>query len=240
QSNDGDLAGTCPGGATCPSWSNSGKFGKALDFDGTDDYVNADTASDDINTATGSVSAWIRREFEDTVAVNPAVFDIRTDGNNNIQIYYNAGDDIWRFKYKAGGTSATVSQAPGVIPKDTWTHVVLTWDTGEDEVRGYVNGVEVGVKQTGLGTWSGAVVYTYIGRFQSNAADIYDGLIDEVKIYPFALTEDEVKVEYNRGSAQVLGAAGTDASGNPVWSSERAYCPPGDTTANCGPIAEWK
>ena len=36
QNNDGDLAGTCPGDATCPSWTNDGKFGKALDFDLSD------------------------------------------------------------------------------------------------------------------------------------------------------------------------------------------------------------
>jgi hypothetical protein len=67
-----------------------------------------------------------------------------------------------------------------------------------------------------------------------------DGLIDEVKIYNSALTEEEIWRDYNQGKAMVLGSSGTDSSGNPSFSADRSYCVPGDTSTCNPPVAEWK
>jgi hypothetical protein len=67
----------------------------------------------------------------------------------------------------------------------------------------------------------------------------FDGIIDEYQIFNSVLSASQVKLLYNQGKAAVWGAASTTASGVSDWSSERGFCPPGDNTANCAPIAYW-
>jgi len=57
---NGDLAGACPGAATCPTWTNAGKIGKALDFDGGD-YVSMGDQSM-LEPTKLTVSAWVKTD----------------------------------------------------------------------------------------------------------------------------------------------------------------------------------
>jgi hypothetical protein len=43
----------------------------------------------------------------------------------------------------------------------------------------------------------------------------------------------------NQGASQVLGASGTDSSGNATWSSVNKYCPPGQGSSCTAPIGHW-
>ena len=54
--NDGQLGSTAGSDADDPSWVSTGRFGYALDFDGTDDLVGAGTTN--FPSSTGSVEAW--------------------------------------------------------------------------------------------------------------------------------------------------------------------------------------
>ncbi|MCP4230426.1 MAG: LamG domain-containing protein, partial [bacterium] len=68
----------------------------------------------------------------------------------------------------------------------------------------------------------------------------FDGLIDEVKIYNYALTEDEIKLDYNGGFVARFGAVST-ASGTPSTpsnASSRQYCVPGSTEHCAPPVLE--
>ncbi len=84
QGNNGNLGGatSCPqsGDSACPTWTNSGKFGKALDFETsgtTDDYVRvADDPS--LNFSNNfSVSYWIN--IEDTTTYSESLTKMRPD-----------------------------------------------------------------------------------------------------------------------------------------------------------------
>jgi hypothetical protein len=78
-------------------------------------------------------------------------------------------------------------------------------------------------------------------RNATNDTDDFVGDIDETKIYRFALNSDEVKIEYNQGKAEVLGALSTTSNGTTSDnSSDRSYCIPGDTTTCTAPSGEWK
>ena len=65
--------------------------------------------------------------------------------------------------------------------------------------------------------------------------------MDDLKIYPFALTANEVKLDYNRGQAVKLGVLGTSITDGKTASDSAAtaYCIPGDTTSCTPPIGEW-
>jgi hypothetical protein len=65
--------------------------------------------------------------------------------------------------------------------------------------------------------------------------------VDELKIYNYPLSASEIKADYNRGNSLVMGSSSTTSDGKTADnSSDRSYCPPGDTTASCAPLAEWK
>ena len=68
---------------------------------------------------------------------------------------------------------------------------------------------------------------------------IITGLIDEVKIYNFALTEEQIKLDMNQSSSAVWGATSSDTSGTGTYSETASYCPPGSTDSCTVPVAEW-
>jgi hypothetical protein len=228
--NDGDLAGTCPGAATCPSWTNDGKFNKALSFDGGD-YVDCGSPSslDNITDAI-TISAWMRKSNTDTQFI---LSKYAGEADASYELYTSS---IARFRLYDSGGGVTVDGI-STISDGNWHHVVGTLSGTTMTI--YVDGVS-----ENTGTLSSSIEITTntvdIGR-RGNGNYNFNGTIDEVKIYPFALTEDEVRVEYNQGKAIVLGATGTESDGKtPSFSANREYCIPGDTTTCNPPIAEWK
>jgi len=76
-----------------------------------------------------------------------------------------------------------------------------------------------------------------IGDFGSNS-EPWSGTIDEVKIYNFALTASEVKLDMNRGSSQVLGSL-SDNSTYQKSAANQEYCVPGDSTSCAAPVGRW-
>ena len=68
----------------------------------------------------------------------------------------------------------------------------------------------------------------------------FEGKIDEVKIWNYALSEDEVKTEYNSGKAAVMGErASANDDGTTVTGANKDYCIPGDIAQCSPPILEF-
>ncbi|OGG01584.1 hypothetical protein A2Z33_04545 [Candidatus Gottesmanbacteria bacterium RBG_16_52_11] len=246
---NGNLAGTgsCPGGNACPVWSNSGKVGKALDFEtsGTSDYT---AVSDDVSldiTAAMSLEAWFKLE---TLPSDPYCSPIiHKDADSSGYSPPNYGR-LYDIQVCSGLASvqfwdgSTVRQASCTTPiqTDNWYHVVGTFDG--TSVKCYMNGKSEGTasfSQTSI-TTSSRRLFIGAGRIDAGNVEYTDGLVDEVKIYSSALTSDQVYMEYNQGMAAVMGAVSTDASNNASWSGSDAYCPPGQGTACTAPVGEWE
>ncbi len=65
--------------------------------------------------------------------------------------------------------------------------------------------------------------------------------IDEVKVYSYALSDDQIQSEFNQGASTVMGSTSTESNGITVGNSNaREYCVPGDSSTCNAPIAEWK
>jgi hypothetical protein len=227
------------------SWSNEGKIGKTLSFDGTDDaiYLNYDYSN---SYFIGSL--WFKLNSLNTqqtllsLAQNigagsaqdrTAYVDITNTNKITLGVWVTDPSSQW--------TSITGNTT---LQSDTWYHLYWSF-TDKDNYEIYLNG-QLEASNNGHSysaiSKSSAPYRAYIGSSFENDALMYPthGLIDEVKIYSTALTEDQIKLDYNQGKSVVYGATGTEADGAPSFSADRSYCPPGDTTAACGPIAEWK
>ncbi|PIZ44225.1 hypothetical protein COY32_06810, partial [candidate division WWE3 bacterium CG_4_10_14_0_2_um_filter_41_14] len=236
QGNNGDLAGTCPGAATCPTWTNDGKYGKALSFDGGD-YVdtNQSLAQTDF-----TISSWFK--LTDVSTYHIIVSKESPGGqpwNYRLMIAPTSG---FLFGDIADGVNSAQVITTTSVADGSWHQGIFTRDTTSDKIYLYVDGELIssttdpttGGEQNAQEVWIGRSAYTGGGGYYFN------GSIDEVKIYNFALTEDEVKADYNQGKSLVVGAIGTESDGTtPSFSADRAYCVPGDTSTCNPPVAEW-
>ena len=98
------------------------------------------------------------------------------------------------------------TSANNVFTINAWHHVALTWD--ESTRKAYVDGVEVINTADSTAITYPAALDFLIGNITDSAAAarMWDGLIDEVRIYSTALTASEVKTLYDHPGGRVFGA----------------------------------
>jgi hypothetical protein len=242
---NGDLAGsgtTCPqsGDSACPTWSNEGKYGKALDFEDsgtTDDYVDIGSGTDiNIDEGDFTLSAWVNLESIGTDRCIICQGD--AGGSRAIELRYDHGDTRFEFDVNASGWK--YAKFDQLVPPSlsTWYHVVGVRDGSIIKI--YVNGAQ-GATTAAIGTITNMDSDSWsIGRDGDSNGRYWDGQIDEAKIYNFALTDDQIRLLYNGSYAASFGALSTASSSATINSSARSYCPPGDTGTCNPPVAEWK
>src|SRR5207249_9983535 len=119
-------------------------------------------------------------------------------------------DSATTFKWAVSDGTTQLQFVPTVtaMNTNTWYHVVATWNGTIQAI--YINGVLAASTSSGvptsLNTASKQIFIGTEGRLQS----FFNGSIDEVKLYNYALSPDEVKVDYNQGKAMVLGSLSTN------------------------------
>lgn len=234
---NGNLQGSCPGAATCPTWSMSGKNGKAISFDGVDDYIDVPDSQAIDFTQDITISMWVnprstQKSYADIISKHANGGYIIEQNLNSTNQYYFAWDTT-------GSGAYTGQAALTTLVANVWQHFVVVKSGAT--ITHYLNGV-----QTAQATGSSATISVNaqplrIGNWASTSGRQWNGTLDDLKIYNFALSQNQIKTDMNQGKAQVLGAVGTESSGtSPSFSASREYCVPGDTSTCNPPVAEWK
>ena len=184
------------------TWEIPGKFGNALSFNGSSDYVNAGSDASFDFTGKFTVEAWINGEFE-------AYYDLMVfRGYSNWAFGYFRtgrlmfGETAWNSLWTRQIYSDTLLWTPG-----QWYHIAVVYDTVGKTADFYRDGVPVGVgKQStdkfGI-TNSGNVTIGYPHSVSFN------GLIDEVRIWDIALTADQL-ILYDNYSGLLAPYKGPD------------------------------
>jgi hypothetical protein len=175
--NHGTLAGS-------PQWV-AGKFDGALDLNGASDYVDCGNGPSLNITGPMTISAWIYPTGAGSSTL-PRVVD-KSNGTGGADPGYKL------YLRSANGYILTLS-AGGVYPNstlavslDTWNHVA--WVVTGTQWRLAVNGAWEQFSQTELPTVS--TRNFYIGNSPAGARH-FDGMMDDVRIYNVALTDEEV------------------------------------------------
>ena len=172
-----------------PTWA-QGKLGSCLDFDGTNDYVDIPSVSYTLTNKL-SVSAWVKAETLQTG-----------------RIASNRASDIWeygiyankiRFELSTVGGGGTISTVDN-FTTGTWKHVCVIYDGAAGSAKIYIDGVEKATSASFSGNLnsnpnSGVI----IGKYQPGNSEFFDGKIDDVRIYNYALTQAQVSWLYNKG-----------------------------------------
>ena len=177
-----------------PTWT-TGRVGGALSFDGVNDFVNvgAGASLNIINALTIEFWAknfdWPSQQYR-TVTwkgrhSSPPGWGVMTGDTRNNYGFYAWIGGVWTF-----------TNGPALANLDAWNHIVFTYDRTDNRIRIYYNGAlvmsPVAAPAGGLIDTSG--VSLRIGYPYSN---FFHGLIDEVRIYNRALTEAEVRANFN-------------------------------------------
>ena len=176
-----------------------GKIGKALSFNGTSNKVTAGSITVGTNM---TISAWINKNSS---TGQKSFFSNRGGG----VVYFGlTGTQV--FLYNSGGSPAGVTSASGSVTIGQWQHIVATSDG--TTTKFYVNGVLINTASQTRTASTGSVG---IGWDPSIGTEYWDGLIDDVKLYDYVRSADQVMVDYNAGSAAHLGAGTDPNEGNP-------------------------
>ncbi len=194
--NDGTINGASWTSTNCIS-------GFCLDFDGFDEYVDVGNSNSLNPTQEISVSAWI---FTESYTTYPRIVSKETGTIANPYALELFSPTNIKFLIGDGGTE-TGTPDINVNLLNKWVHVVGTYD-GE-YIRIYVNGRELTDPTTRLGGIPSRTTKVLIGNNPdpTNPRQ-FNGIIDEVKIYNYALAPGEILDEYNSGTTTTVPIGG--------------------------------
>ncbi len=198
--NDGTINGA-------PKWV-SGKIGAALEFDGSDDYIDCGNDSSlNINNKI-TIAAWVK-----TTSTAHGYFVSKGTAWDEIG-HYAIGQEYnvpLTFQLEIAGSGGTIELDSNVAVNDgQWHHIVGVYDDPLAAV--YIDGVEENT-MTGPSMLTGSTAGGLtIG--QRGGGNIIGGIIDEVRIYNRALTEPEIlaAMEGSEGFPYALGPNPADGA----------------------------
>ncbi len=187
----GDTSGRGNNGSIAnATWATVGKYGKALQFNGTNAMVSVpDSATLDLTTGM-TLEAWVNptqlggtwRTVLMKETTNNVVYDLYGHGGS--------GTKTPMAESSVGG-AVREARAPSALALNTWTHLASTYDG--TTLRLYVNGTQVAT----LAIAGSIAVSTGQLRIGGNSIwnEWFEGMIDEVRVYNRALTAAEIQAD---------------------------------------------
>ena len=116
-------------------------------------------------------------------------------------------------EYYNGTAILNVTSIQSITDTNNWHQFTCVFNYG-NFIKLYIDGKLDNSNNSPSGAFrNGILSNTWIGA-RGNPLYYFSGTIDEVKIYRAALTEDEIKLDYNHGSAMVLGESDSSTIGN--------------------------
>ncbi|MBN1466845.1 CotH kinase family protein, partial [candidate division KSB1 bacterium] len=178
--NDGLLRGN-------PQWTD-GKYAGGISFGGADDYVDCgDPENLNIENEL-TIAAWVKQRDAGNDEHNPWI----TKGDHSFAIKHYSENQYEFFIYDGGWQ--TVRAPAAKEHNGAWHHFAGTYD-GDNLVL-YIDGERKASER-----FSGTINQTNdpinIGRNAEASDRFLDGVIDDVRIYNVALTDEQIRAIYN-------------------------------------------
>jgi arylsulfatase A-like enzyme len=168
-----------------PAWTTAGKINGAINFDGVDDYVGLPNIINPASTDLTAV-AWVK-------------LDVSLGSNQTILQQEGTLGRGWLYRVSSSGVLATYlggaeTVTTGAISPGNWYHAAVVKNGGT--VKLYLNGAPSGSVSRTVESETGVM---RVGRHKtpSTSAKEWDGIIDEVQIYNYALSDSEILALYN-------------------------------------------
>jgi hypothetical protein len=195
-----------------------GKIGKAGNFDGVNDYLDASLV---LNTSQTSISAevWVRPN-----SVNGAAWILEQDaepakGRDWIII----DSSLSVVTHIGGGTGETnpvlLSTSPNETSLNQWNHIVVTYQLSSDNSYAtrkiYINGLSKAEDSIANVESSSSGLRIGVDRYLKQT--YFDGRLDEIVVYNKALTSEEIQHRYNVGLYEKKVCCANNPGQEPGW-----------------------
>jgi hypothetical protein len=179
-------------------WSETGRFGYAQSFNGSNSYLSGTGPSSNITT----FSAWVNNDGDggiQNIVSGDYIMSYVSIYNNNFQMYDGVG---WR--------------NGGAVPANEWVHVAFSYDaagTSGGLHKMYVNGV-LGYSATAVGYTGVASYISKVGIYVSGIR-YFNGEITAIQTWGRILGDLEILAVYNQTALnQNLSVLGNVGIGN--------------------------
>jgi len=166
-----------------------GQIGGALQFDGIDDYIRTDYATD---LPTWTVAIWVKSP----AAPKKAAPSGPVQREKNLQISWNHSSADFRGVAGLRVADQWYAASFGELEANQWYHLAATYD-GEN-LKAYTNGVLITDNPDPLGPPDKESATLKFAK-HANYGDHFEGTIDDVRIYSYDLSADEVAAIYATG-----------------------------------------
>ena len=183
----------------------AGSIGQGIKFSGVTDNIAIIPDDDSLDIGSGSFTygAWIKADA--------------FVGGYDMPMYKggaSAGDTGWDMELGADSWGAGISDgsmvrivffndndySPPYLNAGEWYHLLAVVDRSNDEFRSYRNGVLINTTSiTGFGTSNSTDDLTFGGR-PGGSPNLFDGTIDDLRVYNRALPADEIDRLYHLGA----------------------------------------
>ena len=167
-----------------------GVQGYSLDFDGTDDYVQADN---EITAYPFTLECWVRPE---TTGVTHSLVTINDSTTSSI--YYGIYFTGSRFGIQARNTTVRGNTTTNTFTTNVWYHVAGVFNSATDR-KLYVNGVEqvTGTDSVNFSNTANNKVLLGVVRIVSPTSYL-NGQLSDVRIWNTARTQQQIADNYQK------------------------------------------
>ena len=191
-----NAPGTYNGGVTLGQAGAGPGLGNAVRFDGQNGtHVALGTAQHPGDSI--SIEAWVNLDVDAAASFSPIVarwdgsYELDVNATDNSGLGVDRVDFVLRNQANAFGDPAS----PAALPRSSWHHVVGIYDSATGNGTVYLDGVAGSPFALGgtLQNAGGDDGSWYIGTTRGPASGyVWKGLIDEVAVYPAALTQAQI------------------------------------------------
>jgi hypothetical protein len=155
-----------------------------LSFDGSNDFIQLPMGV--ANHASLTIATWVRPRLTSNWQ---RIFDFGNSTDAYMFLTTRGGSTKMRFAIKNGGNEQYLDGT--ALSLNKWSHVAVT--IGDDGVALYVNGVQVAQSTSITLRPSDIRPYLcYVGRSFFESDPLFKGMLNDFRVYNYALTADQV------------------------------------------------
>ena len=177
----------------------TGKFGKALKFNGTGARVVRIADSESLYAKKAwTITSWVKVDPSNVMG-----YILAKGGENgtNYGLRTNGDGMAWDAFFMEGGAWKGAFNK-GKVKRGEWVYITATYD-GVNEIRIYENGEVIGSSERGKPPPQDNSEVN-IGGFPGLKGALFRGLLDEVALFSVALRKDDMKNLMKNGVRQVM------------------------------------